>query len=236
MLVVARELRGAPPRRARPAPRSADSGGISVSISERPIMSAAAKPVTSSAARLKRSMRASRSVTITRLPAVSRTASVKSRSSTSAACARTCSVTSVATPRKPMTRPSASRSTVSVCVTPQARPVLAHVGQLARLRARGGGVRREGLERRLDAERGRVDRELVGREEQRRRRASDDLLGAIAEHALRARVEDRDRPASGRSRRSRCRSRRTGRPTGGRGSRAPPPAGAGSSGRRSPRP
>ena len=56
MLVVARERLRARGGELRPT-ASRDSGGISDVISERPIMSAAAKPVVCSAARLKRSIR-----------------------------------------------------------------------------------------------------------------------------------------------------------------------------------
>ena len=65
---------------------------------------------------------------------------------------------------------------------------------------------------------------------------ADDLLGAIAEHALRARVEDGDRPLRSIATIALPGRGVTGRRTGGRGSRAPRPAGAGCSGRRSPRP
>ena len=154
-------------------------------------MSAAAKPVVCSAARLKRSIRASRSVTITRLPAVSRTASLKSRASRSASCARTCSVMSEADTE--VADRVAGRVAFDGQPLRDAQPgaVLAHVGQLPALGliARGAGEKHRPL--RLDTER---RGELIEVEHPLGRADADDFVGAVAEHQLGARVEDRDRP------------------------------------------
>ena len=124
-----------------------------------------------------------------------------SRSAFSAACAATRSVTSVATPRNPVTAPCPSCWTVTVIETRSRAAVLADEGPLPGLLALASRDGDEDLVPGLDAELRRALADLGAVEEQPGRRDADDLFGVVAEHPLRAAIEQRDRSSPTRGRR-----------------------------------